>query len=90
MFIHGTTGIGKTLAMLIAMAETTDRNIAQPQVLCLVASFESAFSTKTTFDKVVKYIHITSSIVHHNKVWENLAEQQVLIGTPQEVCRLVS
>lgn len=89
--IQGTTGIGKTLAMLIAMAETTDQRILLPQALCLVASFESAISLKATLDAMIKYTCIESKIIHHNQVWNNLTvHEQILIGTPQEMCRLVS
>lgn len=79
-------GIGKTITLLIAMAELVERSKAETQVLMFAATMESAVIAHEKFRKITQFTEITSTVLHFGCALPDY-NAQVVIGTPIEMIK---
>lgn len=90
VFSHAPIGSGKTTAILMAMAETVDRNLQKTQVLFFGATVEAVVQSQQVFDSIVKYTTITSSVIYYQQPFRRNIPCQVVFGTPLELAKEIA
>lgn len=86
--LHGTPGIGKTTAMVLAMLLHCDHNVSETQILCFTATQEATVQTHFLVTQLSKFTKNTCDTVYFNKPLK-INKSHIVVGTSLELAKSV-